>query len=57
MLFSHYCAILVEGKREGEEESQKIDNLPVLATRRFGTLVMLSSQVNGLLLMEALNND
>ena len=44
--FSHYHAILVESG-EKEEESQKIDDLPVLATCRFGTLVMLSSKVNG----------
>ena len=30
-----------------KKESQKIDNLPVLATRRSGTLAMLSSKVNG----------
>ena len=30
-----------------EEESQKIDDLPVLATCQFGTLVILSSKVNG----------
>ena len=29
------------------EESQKIDDLPVLATRRSGTSAMLSSKVNG----------
>ena len=29
------------------EESQKIDDLPVLATCRSGTSAMLSSQVNG----------
>ena len=30
----------------GERRSQKIDNLPVLATCWSGTLVMLSSKVN-----------
>ena len=30
----------------GERRSQKIDDLPVLATCRSGTLVMLSSKVN-----------
>ena len=30
-----------------KKESQKIDDLPVLATRRSGTLAMLSSKVNG----------
>ena len=29
------------------EESQKIDDLPVLATHRSGTAAMLSSKVNG----------
>lgn len=29
-----------------KKESENIDNLPALATCRFGTLVMLSSQVN-----------
>ena len=29
------------------EESQKIDDLPILVTRRSGTSAMLSSQVNG----------
>ena len=29
------------------KESQKIDNLPVLATCQSGTLAMLSSKVNG----------
>ena len=32
---------------EEEEESQKIDDLPVLATHRSGTSAMLSSEVNG----------
>ena len=30
-----------------ERRSQKVDDLPVLATCRSGTLVMLSSEVNG----------
>ena len=43
-----YCAIVVEGRKNKEEErSQKIDDLPVLATCRSGTLAMLSSKVNG----------
>ena len=33
--------------REEEEESQKIDDMPVLATCRSGTSAMLSSEVNG----------
>ena len=33
--------------KKEEEESQKIDELPVLATSRSGTLAMLSSKVNG----------
>ena len=31
-----------------KKEDQKIDDLPVLATCRSGTLAMLSSKVNGL---------
>ena len=42
--FNRYRAIVVE-KREKKEESQKIDDLPVLATCRSGTLAMLSSKV------------
>ena len=34
-------------KVEKEEESQKIDDLPVLATCWSGTLAMLSSKVSG----------
>ena len=34
-------------ERKKEESSQKIDDLPVVATCRSGTLVMLSSKVNG----------
>ena len=33
---------------ERNKESQKIDNLPILETCRSGTLVILSSKVNGL---------
>ena len=36
-----------EEEEEEEERSQKIDDLPVLATRRAGTSAMLSSKVNG----------
>ena len=36
-----------ERKKERKKESQKIDDLPVLATRRSGTSAMLSSEVNG----------
>ena len=35
-----------EGRKKKKEESQKIDDLPVLVTRRFGTSAMLSSKVN-----------
>ena len=52
--FSSYLAILVEG-RQKKERSQKIDNLPVLATCQSGTLAMLSSEVDDPLLMEALD--
>ena len=52
--FSRYCAIVAEKRKK--ERTQKIDNLPVLATCRSGTLAMLSSKVNGLFLMEALGN-
>ena len=34
-------------KKKEEEEGQKIDDLPVLATCRSGTLSVLSSKVNG----------
>ena len=34
-------------KKKKKKESQKIDDLPVLATCRSGTLAMLSSKVNG----------
>ena len=33
-------------ERRKKEESQKIDDLPVLATRQSGTSAMLSSKVN-----------
>ena len=38
---------LTEEEEEEEERSQKIDDLPVLATHRAGTSAMLSSKVNG----------
>ena len=34
-------------KKERKTKSQKIDDLPVLATCRSGTSVMFSSEVNG----------
>ena len=40
--FSRYLVCLTV-----REESQKIDDLPVLATCRSGTSTMLSSEVNG----------
>ena len=43
--FSHYRASLADSSRM--EESQKIDDLPVLATCRSGTSVTFSSKVNG----------
>ena len=43
--FSHHHASLVESGKK--KESQRIDNLLVLATYWFDTLVKLSSQVNG----------
>ena len=42
---SSYFAVVLEDR---QKECQKIDDLPVLATCRSGTLVMLSSKVNGL---------
>ena len=45
--FSHYRAIVVEKRKKKEEISQKIDDLPILATCWSGTLAMLSSKVNG----------
>ena len=38
---------LTEKSQKSEVRSQKIDDLPVLATRRSGTSAMLSSKVNG----------
>ena len=38
--FSHYRAIVVEKRRE-KEISQKIDDLPILATCQSGTLVIM----------------
>ena len=49
--FIRYCASLADSslteERRRKKESQKIDDLPVLATCRFGTLVIFSSEVNG----------
>ena len=47
--FSCYRASLADSsdRRKKEERSQKIDNLPVLATCRSGTSAMLSSTFNG----------
>ena len=49
--FSRYRASLADsytdGRKKSEVRSQKIDDLPVLATRRSGTSAMLSSKVNG----------
>ena len=49
--FSRYHASLADsytdGRKKSEVRSQKIDDLPVLATRRSDTSVMLSSKVNG----------
>ena len=49
--FSRYRASLADsntdGRKKSEVRSQKIDDLPVLATRRSGTSAMLSSEVNG----------
>ena len=44
---SSYLAIVVEGRQKKERRSQKIDDLLVLASCWSGTLVMLSSNVNG----------
>jgi len=54
--FSRYRAIVLEKGRRKEERSQKIDDLPILATCRSGTLAMLSSKVNGSVPMEVLDN-
>ena len=48
--FSRYRASLADSytdSRRKKEESQKIDNLPVLVTRQSGTSAMLSNKVNG----------
>ena len=47
--FSRYCASLADSytDRRKKEESQKIDDLPVLATCWSGTSAMLSSTSNG----------
>ena len=49
--YSCYRASLADsytdGRKKSEVRSQKIDDLPVLATRRSGTSAMLSSKVNG----------
>ena len=41
-----YHAVVVDNRKK-KERSQKIDDLLVLATFHSGTLVMLSSKVNG----------
>ena len=41
-----WLTVTLTEKRK-KKESQKIDNLPVLVTRRSGTSAMLSSKVNG----------
>ena len=49
--FSRYRASLADSHTDGrkkKKESQKIDDLSVLATRRSGTSAMLSSKVDGL---------
>ena len=43
--FSRYHVSLADSYTDGR--SQKIDDLPVLATRRSGTSAMLSRKVNG----------
>ena len=50
------CRAIVGEKRKKKERSQNIDDLPVLATCRSGTLEMLSSKFNGPVAMEALGN-
>ena len=45
--FSHFRAILVN-RNKSESQSQKIDDLPALATFWSDTLAILSSEVNGL---------
>ena len=44
--FSRYRASLADSYTD-KKESQKIDDLPVLATRRSGTSAMFSSKLNG----------
>ena len=49
--FNYYRASLADSHTDGRrkaEESQKIDDSSVLATRRSGTSAMLSSKVDGL---------
>jgi len=41
------AVIVLSCWRKEEGRSQKIDDLPILATCRSGTLAMLSSKVNG----------
>ena len=46
--FSHYRASLADSYTDRrKKESQKIDNLPVLATCQSGTSAILSSKLNG----------
>ena len=45
--FSRYRVSLASERKKKEERSQKIDDLPVLATCQSGTLAMLSGEVNG----------
>ena len=43
--FSYSCAILVEGREKRRQRSQKIHNLPILATCWSGTLVKVNSLI------------
>ena len=45
---SSYFAVMLEGSQKSDVSSQKIDDLPVLATCWSGTSVMLNSKVDGL---------
>ena len=56
--FSRYRANLADSytDRRKKEESQKIYDLPVLATRQSGTSAMLSSKVNGPIVQESTGN-
>ena len=62
--FSRYRASLADSHTDGRkkkgrrkaEESQKIDDLSILVTRRSGTSTMLSSKMMVPLLMKALGN-